>query len=79
MFLIFVFLVGGEGGGNGSFDDDTSNSPVRNMSEGGLANNNNNNNNFNGNTLQKGKKGIFKKVNTSFPLHSLSHIESRVS
>lgn len=58
----FRFTVGE--GGNGSFDDETSNSPVRNMSESGLSsnNNNNNNNNFNSNTLQKGKKGIFKKV-----------------
>lgn len=52
----------GEGGGSNSFDDDTINSPVRNMSEPGLpSNNNNNNNTLNNNASQKGKKGIFKK------------------
>lgn len=62
LFQFYLIVVGDNG--NGSFDDDISNSPVRNMSETGLSNHlpSNNNNNSNNNTLQKGKKGIFKKV-----------------
>ena len=57
----------GEAGGNNSFDDETVNSPVRNVST--ESNNANNNNNTNALNAQKGKKGIFKKVRFKVFLH----------
>ncbi|XP_057304626.1 voltage-dependent L-type calcium channel subunit beta-2-like isoform X4 [Hydractinia symbiolongicarpus] len=49
-----------------SFDEDQMNSPNRNTSGLNLSGGYNNNNNINNNTMQKGKKGIFKK-NENFP------------
>ncbi|XP_066916160.1 voltage-dependent L-type calcium channel subunit beta-1-like isoform X1 [Clytia hemisphaerica] len=57
----------GEAGGNNSFDDETVNSPVRNVST--ESNNTNNNNTTNSLNAQKGKKGIFKKNEQLHPYY----------